>query len=175
MTALTLLIGELLCFGLAYLSLVFQIVFIAYQNDSHFFVSVVPDLLKPLSDRLKCFPPCDIINKKYSYCLPVVCVRDCSISLLSCGVPDLSSYEHVLNRNVMGGKFNSNCSVGIALKLVLRISQKKLWLSDLRVSDQNKLEHVVIRCTFLLTEEVILLHFTCHVYFLVRFYNFCSK
>jgi hypothetical protein len=55
--------------------------------------------------------------------LPIVGIRDGSVSLLPCGVPDLGTNEDVLDRNVMGGEFDSNCSVRVTLKLVLCVSQ----------------------------------------------------
>jgi len=119
-----LLIGELLCFGLADLPLVFQIAFVADKDDGHFLVSVVPHFLQPLPNRLKRVPPRDVVHKKDPDGLPVVGIRDGSVSLLPCGVPDLGTNEDVLNGNVMSGEFDSDGSVRVTLKLVLRVSQQ---------------------------------------------------
>ena len=53
---LTLFLGESLSLSRAHLPLLFKVALIADKDDSYFFISMIPYLLKPLSDGFEGTP-----------------------------------------------------------------------------------------------------------------------
>ena len=114
---------ELLRLLRANLPLIVQITLIADKDDGHFLIGMVAHLLQPFADRFECLSAGDVVDEKNPDRLSVVGVRDCTVPFLAGRVPDLSPHENVLYGHVVRGKFDSNCSVRLALKLIFCVSE----------------------------------------------------
>ena len=120
---LTLILRELLRLLRANLPLIVQITLIADKDDGHFLISMVAHLLQPFADWFECLSAGDVVDEENPDRLSVVSVRDCTVPFLAGRVPDLSSNKNVLDGHIVRGKFNSNCSMRLALKLIFCVSE----------------------------------------------------
>lgn len=114
---------ELLRLLRANLPLIVQITLIADKDDGHFLIGMVAHFLQPFADRFECLSAGDVVDEENPDRLSVVGVRDCTVPFLAGRVPDLSPNENVLYGHVVRGKFDSNCSVRLALKLIFCVSE----------------------------------------------------
>ena len=114
---------ELLRLLRANLPLIVQITLIADKDDGHFLIGMVAHLLQPFADRFECLSAGDVVDEENPDRLSVVGVRDCTVPFLAGRVPDLGPNENVLYGHVVRGKFDSNCSVRLALKLIFCVSE----------------------------------------------------
>ena len=98
--------------------------------------------------------------------MSVVSVGDCSVALLAGCVPNLGPDKAILNFDGLSCKFHSDGGRGLALELVLGVSEKQLGFADFRVPNQHQLEHVVVACPahlhhILLREELLISRHVC--------------
>ena len=105
------------------LPLIAEIALVADEDDGDFLISMVAHLLQPFADRFECLSAGDVVDEENPDRLSVVGVRDCTVPFLAGRVPDLSPNENVLYGHVVRGKFDSNCSVRLALKLIFCVSE----------------------------------------------------
>ena len=107
----------------ANLPLIVQITLIADKDDGHFLIGMVAHFLQPFADRFECLSAGDVVDEENPNRLSVVGVRDCTVPFLAGCVPNLGPNENVLYGHVVRGKFDSNCSVRLALKLIFCVSE----------------------------------------------------
>ena len=91
------------------LSLVLKVTLISNQDDLSFLISMVTHLSEPSIDIIEWHLPWDVIHQENTNCLPIVCTRDGSISVLACCVPNLCSNHMIIKSNSLGDKLHSNC------------------------------------------------------------------
>lgn len=114
-----------------------QIALVSDQHDDDVRVGMVSELLQPPSDVLISLVLGDIVNQQGSDCASVVCGGNGSVSLLSCGIPNLRLDRLCINLDRSCRKLHTNGTLRVEVELVASKSAQQVGLSDTRVSDQD--------------------------------------
>lgn len=90
-----------------------QIALVTNQHDNNVGISMVPQLLQPPRNVLVGLVLADVIDQQRSNSTSVVCRCDGSVSLLSCGIPNLSLDCLRIDLDGPGRKLDTNGGLGI--------------------------------------------------------------
>jgi hypothetical protein len=95
-----------------------QIALVTDQHDHDVGVGMVAQLLQPPCDVLICLVLADVVDKQRSHSAPVVGRGNGAVSLLACGIPDLSFDGLRVDLNRPRSEFDADCRLGIEVELV---------------------------------------------------------
>lgn len=90
-----------------------QIALVTNQHDNNVGISMVPQLLQPPRNVLVGLVLADVIDQQRSDSTSVVCRRDGSVSLLSCGIPNLCLDRLRIDLDGPGRKLDTDGGLGI--------------------------------------------------------------
>ena len=107
-----------------------QIALVTDQHDNDVRVGMVAQLLQPPCDVLVCLVLADIIDKQRSDSASVVCGGDGAVSLLPCGIPDLSFDGLRVDLDRPSSEFDADCRLGVEVELVAGESAQQVGFTD---------------------------------------------
>ena len=70
------------------------------------------------------------------------------------GIPDLELDNFVVNFEAIGAEFDSNCNLMLLLELVVHDSLHEAGFADTRISNDDKLEQMVLRWQRSVSEDL---------------------
>jgi hypothetical protein len=91
---------------------------------------MVAQLLQPPCDVLVCLVLADIVDKQRSYGASVVGRGNGAVSLLACGIPDLSFDGLRVDLDRPRSEFDADCRLGIEVELVAGESAQQVGFTD---------------------------------------------
>jgi hypothetical protein len=94
---------------------------------------MVSKLLKPSSHIIIGLMFADVIHKQRTNSTSVIGRCDCSVSLLTCRVPNLGLDGLCVNLNRSGCKFDADSGFGIEIEFVAGESTEEIGFTDTRV------------------------------------------
>ena len=151
-------IGKFFCLLVWYLSLIFQILLVSYENSWDIFLSMFINFAHPLWNLRERFSISDIISDNNTVGTLIITASDSLESLLPCGIPNLQFNSFLININSSDFEINTDCWHEIIVENIIlkkeeirfinwiytySESQKQWGFSYTWVSNQKNFEEVV--------------------------------
>ena len=121
-----------------------QIALVTDEHNDNVAVSVVTELLEPSRDVDVSGVLGNIVNEESADGTTVVCRCDGTVSLLSCGIPDLGLDGLSVDRAASGSELDTDGGLGFKAELVAGESREEVGFTGTTVTDQYNLEEVIV-------------------------------
>ena len=148
-------IGKFFCLLVWYLSLIFQILLVSYENSWDIFLSMFINFAHPLWNLRERFSISDIISDNNTVGTLIITASDSLESLLTCGIPNLQFNSFLIHINSSDFEINTDCWHEIIVENIIlkkeeirfidwiytySESQKQRGFSNTWVSNQKNFE-----------------------------------
>ena len=117
-------IGKLLCFLVRDLSLVFQILFVSYEDSRDIFLSMFINFAHPLWNLWERLSIGDIISDDNTVSSLIITACDCLESLLTSSIPNLQFNSFSININSSDFEINTDCRHEIIIENIVLKNEK---------------------------------------------------
>ncbi len=121
-----------------------QIALVSDEHDNNVAVSVVTELLEPPRHIDIGRVLGNVVYKQGTDGTAVVCRCDGTVSLLSCGIPDLCFNRLSVNRDASSSELDTDSGLGLETELVTCESREQVGFTGTTVTDQYHLEKVIV-------------------------------
>ena len=122
-------IGKFFCLLVWYLSLIFQILLVSYENSWDIFLSMFINFAHPLWNLRERFSISDIISDNNTMGTLIITACDSLESFLTCSIPNLQFNSFLIHINSSDFEINTNCWHEIIVENIILKKRARLDLS----------------------------------------------
>lgn len=123
----------------------FQITLVPNKHQYDMLLGMIPQLRHPFSNIGKRLWLRNVIYQQCPHGISIVGIRNSAVSFLTSSIPYLSLYCCTIGHlQGTSRKFHTNSRLGINFELVFCITEEHVRFPHTRVSDEHKLEEVVV-------------------------------